>query len=159
LSSRPGVDPLRIGAVGLSMGGEEAIGAAARDPRIRAVVAEGATGRVAADHAWLSDEYGWRGAVQEGLEWLTTGCTAVLTPAPRPMALRDAVAAAAPRPVLLIAAGAVPDEVAADRYIRSGAPSDVQLWVAPDAGHTAALSAHPQDWEQRVTAFLDAALG
>ena len=41
LVGRPDVDPLRVGAVGLSMGGEEAIGAAASDPRIRAVVAEG----------------------------------------------------------------------------------------------------------------------
>ena len=50
------------------MRGEEAIGAAATDPRIRAAVAEGATGRTAADKAWLSDAYGWRGRLQEGLE-------------------------------------------------------------------------------------------
>ena len=41
----------RILAVGLSMGGEEAIGAAASNPRICGVVAEGATGRTAADRA------------------------------------------------------------------------------------------------------------
>lgn len=45
LTRQPDVDPARIGVVGLSMGGEEAIGAAAGDRRIRAVVAEGATGR------------------------------------------------------------------------------------------------------------------
>ena len=44
LSRLPGVAPSRIGVVGLSMGGEQAIGAAAADPGIRAVVAEGATG-------------------------------------------------------------------------------------------------------------------
>ena len=49
LGARPDVHSGRIAAVGLSMGGEEAIGAAATDPRIKAVVAEGATGRVAAD--------------------------------------------------------------------------------------------------------------
>ena len=48
LAARPDVDPARIAVLGLSMGGEEAIGAAA-DGRIRAVVAEGATGRTAAD--------------------------------------------------------------------------------------------------------------
>ena len=58
LQSQPDVDDGRIGAVGMSMGGEEAIGAAAADARIRAVVAEGATNRVAADKAWLSDQYG-----------------------------------------------------------------------------------------------------
>src|SRR5206468_1520008 len=54
LGAQPDVRDGRIAAVGLSMGGEEAIGAAATDPRIRAVVAEGATGRVAADNDWLS---------------------------------------------------------------------------------------------------------
>ena len=52
---RPTCEPGRVAALGLSMGGEEALGAAASDPRIRAVVAEGATTRVAGDKAWLSD--------------------------------------------------------------------------------------------------------
>jgi len=34
----------------------------------------------------------------------------------------------------------------------------VQIWEVPDTGHTNALRTHPGDWEQRVTAFLDAAL-
>ena len=46
LQSQPDVDDGRIAAVGMSMGGEEAIGAAAADARIQAVVAEGATNRV-----------------------------------------------------------------------------------------------------------------
>jgi len=54
LAEQPGVDPTRIGLLGLSMGGEEAVGAAAADPRIKAVVAEGVTGRTAADRdQWL----------------------------------------------------------------------------------------------------------
>ena len=70
LQDQPDVDDTRIAAVGMSMGGEEAIGAAASDDRIRAVVSEGATNRMSADRAWLSDEYGWRGVIQEGVEWL-----------------------------------------------------------------------------------------
>lgn len=70
LQAEPDVDDERIAAVGMSMGGEEAIGAAAGDARIKAVVAEGATNRSAGDKAWLSDEYGLRGALQEGLERL-----------------------------------------------------------------------------------------
>ena len=61
LVDRPEVDDDRVGVVGLSMGGEQAVGAAASDPRIRAVVAEGATNRVAGDKAWLSDEHGVQG--------------------------------------------------------------------------------------------------
>ena len=70
LVAQPGVDPARIGIVGLSMGAEEAIGAAAVDPRLGAVVAEGATGRTRADKAWLSEEYGAAGAVQELIDRL-----------------------------------------------------------------------------------------
>lgn len=158
LQSQPDVDGSRIAALGLSMGGEEAIGAAAGDSRIRAVVAEGATNRVTADRAWLSDQYGWRGTVQEGVEWLTYAATDLLTPADKPISLRDAVTAAAPRPVLLIAGGDQPDEEYADRFIQSGSPRSVQLWVVPGAGHTQGLRTDPGQWEQRVSSFLDAAL-
>jgi uncharacterized protein len=34
----------------------------------------------------------------------------------------------------------------------------VQLWIAPETGHTAALDTHPAEWEQRVIEFLTAAL-
>jgi alpha-beta hydrolase superfamily lysophospholipase len=43
LESRPEVDPARSGAVGMSMGGEQVVGAAATDTRIHAVVGEGGT--------------------------------------------------------------------------------------------------------------------
>jgi dienelactone hydrolase len=158
LARRPDVDPARIGAVGLSMGGEEAIGAAGSDRRIRAVVAEGATGRTAADKAWLSDVYGWRGCLQEGVEHLTYGLTDLLTGAAPPASLRASVAAAAPRSVLLIAAGDVPDEAHAGRYIRGGSPTSVELWVVPGAGHTGGLARAPAAWTRRVTTFLDTAL-
>ncbi|TRW44096.1 alpha/beta hydrolase, partial [Georgenia yuyongxinii] len=105
LTSRREVDRGRVAVVGLSMGGEEAIGAAARDSRIRAVVAEGVTGRQAADLDWLSDVYGWRGGVQEGIQAAQTAVAAALTPAASPVPLRAAVRRAAPRPVLLVAGG------------------------------------------------------
>lgn len=158
LQTRPDVDDELIAAVGLSMGGEEAIGAAAGDRRIRAVVAEGATHRVAADRAWLSDEFGWRGTLQEDLDRLTYGLTGLLTAADPPRTLRDAVAATAPRKVLLIAAGEVADEGNAGRYIQSAATGSVDLWIVPDTGHTDALRTHPREWEQRVTTFLATAL-
>jgi pimeloyl-ACP methyl ester carboxylesterase len=157
LRTQPDVDQERIAVMGLSMGGEQAIGAAAADPRIRAVVAEGATNRVSDDKAWLSREFGWRGAVQEGVDWLTYGITDLLTAADQPITLREAVAAAH-RPILLIAGGAVENEPFAARYIQSGSPKTVEVWVAPDTGHTAALETHPKEWEQRVTAFLAASL-
>jgi fermentation-respiration switch protein FrsA (DUF1100 family) len=154
LARRDDVDPTRIAVVGLSMGGEEAIGAAAADERIAAVVAEGATGRVADDFGWLSAEYGLRGTVQQGIEHAQQAVTGMLTRASAPTPLREAVAAAAPRPVLLIAGGDEHDEIVAARWIEDAAPASVSLWVVPGSGHTDGLDTDPRAWEARVVAFL-----
>ena len=45
LAGRPDVTDGRIAAMGMSMGAEEAIDAVGTDPRVRAVVAEGASGQ------------------------------------------------------------------------------------------------------------------
>jgi dienelactone hydrolase len=156
--ARPDVRDGRVGVVGLSMGGEEAIGAAAADPQIRAVVAEGATARTAADRDWLSQQYGVQGWMQEQIDRLTYGIADLLTDAGPPTQLRAAVAAAAPRPVLLIAGGDVPDEPLAGRFIQAGSPRTVQLWVVPGSGHLAGLAAQPQLWELAVVDFLRVSL-
>lgn len=159
LSRRPDVHTGRIAVAGMSMGGEEAIGAAASDSRIRAVVAEGALYRVPGDLSWLSREYGVRGGIQEAITWLTCSAASLLTNARPPGTLRAAVVTAAPRPVLLIAAGKVHDEIVGDRLIRNASTATVRLWIVPGATHTGGLAAHPREWEARVTGFLDQALG
>ncbi len=163
LAGRPEVAPGRIAVLGESMGGEAAIGAAGADPRVAAVVAEGATQRVAGDREWLSDVYGVRGTVQEGVDALTTALVALLSSAPQPATLGESAAAAAPRPILHIAAGTEPDEANAGRAIvaaaaRAAPPGNVTTWVVPGAGHTGGLRARPAQWEEQVVGFLDAAL-
>lgn len=158
LRHQAGVDPNRIGLLGLSMGGEEAIGAAAADPAIRAVVAEGATHRTAADKSGYLPG-GVSGAIQRGMDWLTYGVAAVLSPAPEPGTLHSAIARARSVPFLLIAAGPVVDEPEAVAYLRTAAPDRVQTWVVPGASHTHGLATAPAEWTARVTAFLDRALG
>jgi pimeloyl-ACP methyl ester carboxylesterase len=155
LRSRDEVGPDRIGVVGMSMGGEEAIGAAASDPNIAAVVAEGATGRSAADKSWLSDEYGWRGAVQEQFERVQFWVVDYLTESPPPISLRSAVANSDDTSFLLITAGEVPDERSAAEFIASTAPDRVDVWNVEGSTHTGGLRTEPVDWEQRVVAFLD----
>lgn len=149
-----GVD--RIGVVGLSMGGEEAVAAAGSDPRIGAVVAEGATGMQEADHGWLPG--GVNGAIERALERVQFTAADLLSGASRPMPMRDAIAAAAPRPFLFVAAGTDPDEIDAGRWFRAASPGTVQLWVVPGAGHTGGLATDPSGWERRVVGFLDEAL-
>lgn len=84
--------------------------------------------------------------------------TDLLTPAAQPIALHDAIGKAAGTRFLLIAAGREPNESRAATYFRSAAPTRVQVWTAPGASHTHALSADPQQWQTRVTTFLTQAL-
>ena len=58
----------------------------------------------------------------------------------------------------IIAAGGVPDEALAADYIRAASPGTVQVWEVPAAEHTSGLAVAPAEWEERVLAFLDAAL-
>ena len=156
LGSRPDVTPSRIGAVGMSMGAEEAIGAAASDPRIQAVVAEGATARGARDEG--DPATGAGGLFTRYIDWTTAHAADLMTAADRPIKLRDAVAAASPRPIMIIAAGTLAPEVDAAHVFQAAAPSSVELWIVPGAKHTEAYDVHPVEWERRVIAFLDASL-
>jgi uncharacterized protein len=158
LADRPGVDADRIGLFGLSMGGEEVIGAAvAEGVRVPAVVAEGATARTAEDKdRWLPG--GVQGTVQRTLDRLTFGVADLLTPASPPTALHDAVAGASETDFLLITAGQVPDETPAAEVLRRAAPSRVEVVEVLGASHTRGLDAAPGLWRRQVLAFLDARL-
>jgi pimeloyl-ACP methyl ester carboxylesterase len=156
LDRQSGVRADKIAALGESMGGEQALAAAGSDPRIRAVVAEGATGQQLADHGWLPG--GTEGALQRGMEWVMYSAAGLISGAPRPMSIPDAVRAAGGRPTLIIAGGAVADESAAARWFRAPSPATVQVWVVPHAGHTQGLTTAPRAWEAHVIGFLEAAL-
>ena len=98
----------------------------------------GRTARNAADEAWLSDEFGVRGLLQERLERLQDMVHRRLTDASVPTSMRDAVAASGDTRYLLITAGTVADEGHAAAHIAGGAPDRVQLWTVPEATTPAA---------------------
>ena len=156
LARQPGIQAGKIAVLGESMGGEQALAAAGSDPRIRAVVAEGATGQQLADRGWLPGGTG--GALQRGMEWVMYIAAGLISGAPRPMSIPDAIRAARSRPMLIIAGGSVADEPVAARWFRVASPAAVQVWVVPHAGHTQGLATAPRAWEARVTGFLGAAL-
>jgi uncharacterized protein len=156
LGRQPGVHAGKVAVLGFSMGGEQAIAALGSDRRIRAVVGEGVTGMQLADRGWLP--HGADGALTRGMEWVMYTAAGLLSGAPRPMPLRGAIAAAAPRPVLIIAGGAAADEPTAARWFQAASPATVRVWVVPHAGHTQGLATQPRAWEAHVISFLDAAL-
>jgi pimeloyl-ACP methyl ester carboxylesterase len=156
LTRQPGVQPGKIAVLGESMGGEQALAAMGAEPRIRAVVAEGATGMQLADHGWLP--HGIDGTLQRGMEWVQYTAAGLLSGAPRSMSISGSVRAAAPRPVLIIAGAAKPDEPIAARWFQAASPTTVQLWVVPRAGHTQGLATTPRAWAAHVISFLNGAL-
>jgi uncharacterized protein len=156
LARQPGIGAGKIAVLGESMGGEQALAAAGADPRIRAVVAEGATGQQYADHGWRPHDA--TGIIDRGMEWVQYTAAGLLSGAPRPASIPDAIRAAAPRQALIIAAGSVADEPTAARWFQAASPATVQVWVVPHAGHTQGLATAPRAWEAHVISFLTTAL-
>jgi uncharacterized protein len=156
LARRGDVDPQRIGGLGLSVGGEMLLETAAEDTRLRAVVSEGASVRSIAEH-WddpaLSD-------LQRPFTPLLaqTAAVAILAGEAPPPSLVERVADIAPRSVLLIRGldGQPAEQLNRTFYDRAGAHK--QLWEVPGAGHTAAITARPDDYAERVVGFFDRAL-
>jgi len=156
LARQPGIRAGKIAVLGESMGGEQALAAAGSDPRVRAVVAEGAEGQQLADRDWRPHDI--TGIIDRGMEWVQYTAAGLLSGAPRPMSIPDSIRAAAPRPMLIIAGGTSADEPAAARWFQAASPATVQVWIVPGAGHTQGLATAPRAWEARVTGFLDRTL-
>jgi len=153
LTRRPDVDPRRIAGFGSSLGAEVLLEAAAREPRLRAVVADGPA---RPDDAHRAGDPGppERAAAVLGLQAIRG--VSGMRKAPSLFGIMPRVA---PRPVLLIAGGLEQDEIPTNRLYADAGGSTVQLWELADTGHTAGLRTHPAEYERRTTAFLDRALG
>ncbi|WP_148575366.1 alpha/beta hydrolase [Nocardioides caldifontis] len=149
LAARPDVEN-GIGLLGLSTGADVALEVAAHDPRVDAVVADGATAQGFADRP--------DGALT-ALSLLPMYATArALTGEHAQPPLTHAATAIAPRPVLLIAGGSIEQELALNaRYAHAGGPTTT-LWPLPDTAHTAGLAERPTEYTRRVLTHFDGAL-
>lgn len=153
LRAQPGVDPDRIGGLGLSVGGEMLIETAAEDARLRAVVAEGASVRSVKED-WDDPDVA---AIRKPLTPMLaqTAAVAVLAGRMPPPDLLDLVGDIAPRALLLIRGldGQPAEKLARTFYAAAGEPK--ALWEVPGAGHTKALATAPAAYERRVVGFFD----
>jgi pimeloyl-ACP methyl ester carboxylesterase len=140
----------RVGILGLSMGGEVALAAAASDPRIAAVVSEGAGVPTFQDMRAVEPPF------TSASGWVTYSVADFLSDTGPPIPLVEAVNTIAPRPVLLISGADAPERRANPVYAAGGVSTT--LWELPDTAHTQALATHPHEYERRVTGFLATAL-
>ena len=152
LKTRGEVDPERIGALGLSTGADVLIQVAGQRTDLKAVVADGT----------------YAGSFEDGqrimgfsaitpfmaLEFATVGVTSGTTPGPAIEDMMERISS----PLLLVAAGP-PEKDAGEVYDRAAGDRPVDVWYLPDVGNTAAIRQAATEYERRVTAFFDAALG
>lgn len=153
LSKRNDVDPNRIGGLGLSTGADVLLEAAAKDPRLKAVVLDGATARSLGDVRQLNVSDQISGFPYWAVAY---GTIAVLDQSLPGKPLIDLAREIAPKPALFIASNELVEPTVAPKYAAAyGKPG--ALWRV-DAGHTKGLAEHPQDYERRVIALFDRAL-
>ena len=157
LQRRPDVDPGRIGGLGLSVGGETFLQAAAHDRRIRAVASEGASARSVGELRSVPGSDALTAATMAGI----TAGTAIFSNATPPPHLRDLVGRIAPRPMFLIYAtkGTGGEEHTFNRAFYREAGRGRAIWEIPESGHVGGLEARPREYEQRVAGFFDRAIG
>jgi dienelactone hydrolase len=151
LSRRGDVDRRRIAALGVSLGAEVALQAAARRDDVRAVVAEGVLGSGLADMRSAGADVA--SVAQIAVNAATTRVLAGEGPAASDGELVERIA---PRPVLLISAGGREERIAR-AFARRGGPA-AQRWDLPHAAHGAAIRTDPRGYERRVVAFLHSSL-
>jgi uncharacterized protein len=155
LRSRPEVDAQRIGGIGLSVGGELMLQAAAESDGLAAVVSDGAgTRSLSEDLDDIPSPGKWI-----GLPFLAakTAAVALFSDTAPPPELTDLVPRIAPTPLLLIWAPSSGGEDMNPTYYRlAGRPKSI--WAIPEANHIQGITARPKEYERRVVDFLDRAL-
>ena len=152
LERQPGVEGRKIAALGLSMGAEEALRAAATGVPLSAVIADGAGASTLGDDQLTAHGLA---PVFVSVTWLTMRAIELTASETEPQPLKT-ILHRVRVPVLLIASNS-PNERRIDEAFRARMRR-ASLWYLPDVGHTGALGSHPDAYAARVSAFLRRAL-
>jgi uncharacterized protein len=155
LQGRPDVDPDRIGAIGLSVGGEMLIEAAAESTALKAIVSEGASGRSVRDD-FANGGVAWGDKLGDAV---ATAGTALFTSNMPPADLKSLVPKIGNRPVFFVYGerGQITEKPANLGFYKM-AQGPKEIWEVPDSGHIGGIDARPKDYERRVVDFFDRAL-
>ena len=146
----------RIGALGLSLGGEVLLASAADEPELRAIVADGATYHSLADYLELSDNRSlWRSWT---VRLMYVSAALFTRQRPPERSIQKSIDKATNTRFLLIAAGTKPNESAYGELYETTANGRAELWTVPNAGHTQGLFVSPEEYRSRVLAFFQGAL-
>jgi len=153
LSNRPEVDPERVGAVGVSMGGSIVLLSAAQNTNIKAVVSESAYASLENEVPIQIEGNGIpfflaplvQRFVEQSVGFKAEQASAV-----------NYIAKISPRPVFILQGGmdsVVPPESGQQLYDAAKEPRE--LWFEPDLWHAEFPTKLPEEYEKRVVAFFD----
>jgi len=157
LQRRPDVDPERIGGIGLSVGGEMMIEAAAETDQLAAVVSEGAGARSTTEDMDQDDPALEKWTLGFAMSAAKTLAVAVSANQAPPANLKD-LAAEIEQPLLLIAAPEKGNGEKLNRGYATAAGASATLWEIPESTHVGGLEARPEEYERRVVGFFNEAL-
>jgi dienelactone hydrolase len=156
LRRRPDVEQGRIGGIGLSVGGEMMLEAAARSHGLDAVVSEGAGERSIREVLDMTRGDTWLSLPDYAA--LSAGISLFSNDAPPP-SLKDLVGRIAPTPVFFIYGQHGQDgERNLNPQYFAAAKAPKLIWEVPDSGHVGGIAARPKQYERRVLRFFDRAL-
>jgi dipeptidyl aminopeptidase/acylaminoacyl peptidase len=157
LRRHAGLQAGRVGVWGHSLGGAAAILAAAEDPAIGAVVSDSAFARL--DHMVRQrfSQLGRAGVpLADCTRWWGERMCGFSAVAVSPVAAAPRIA---PRPLLIIHGERdTYTPPAQARVLYAAAADPKQLWIVPEATHTACHSTAPEEYERRVSEFVRQAL-
>ena len=154
LQTRPDVDPTKIGGIGLSVGGEMMIEAAAESSALKAIVSEGGSGRSVRDDR-VNDAVGWD--VLLGRTFFTAAAAISSSDLP-PADLKSLVPKISGSVFFVYGAEGQPEEKPANEGWYAEARGPTEIWEVPGSGHMKGIEAQPQEYERRVVGFFDRAL-
>jgi uncharacterized protein len=154
LRGRADVDDERIGAIGLSVGGEALLEASAKTRGFAAIVSDGAGARSVREDVVHMRASKVPEIVSSAV--MTAGVTIFANELPPP-SLVDLVPKIAPTAVFFIHAtkGAGGEDNNPDYFDAAGTPK--RIWKI-ETSHTHGLTDYPDEYEQRVIAFFDRTL-
>jgi hypothetical protein len=154
LTARPDVVRGRIGVLGISLGGLQAIQAAAATEEIAGILTDGAAANGFTDQPAPQQLGHW---LDLPFEWVTFRLWAAWS-VPGPLPVVEAIGKIAPRPVLLISGTRGDYEREMQRkFFRASGPG-CTLWEVPEAGHTESWMKRKQEYTERMMIFFNHAL-
>ncbi len=156
LVGRSEVDPDRLGIFGFSIGGQVALRAAAANPALRAVAADGPSVARTSDAPPPADlEERLYQVVGRVDDWAIS----LRTDVPAPAGVQEIIAQISPRPLLLISTGGPGDfehRRVAGYHHAAGEPKT--LLEIPEATHGGGYAARPEQYADALIQFFEEAL-